>query len=212
MPKSWPASSTSLADSRARWLAEPPPRLIGIWPTARKNHAVFGSSKYSALATKVMRRLTISGRKNESNTARWLPARIAPPCVGTCSRPSTLTRQKKRKIGVNRYFTIQYAICPRTLVPGLVHRFLPLRPYAAPVDRARLLARWTSLSQPVLLALALLSIPLAIAELRLLRPLPAGDETIVTMTSTAVWGAFLVDVAVRAVLLPSPLELLRRDK
>ena len=78
--------------------------------------------------------------------------------------------------------------------------------------RAAWLRRWTDVSQPVLLALALLSIPLAIAELWLLRPLPSGDETIVRTTSTAVWVAFLVDVVVRALLLPSPLELLRRDK
>ena len=88
----------------------------------------------------------------------------------------------------------------------------PLRTLVTVGRRAALLRGWTNLSQPVLLALALLSIPLAIAELWLLRPLPAGDETIVGLTSIAVWSAFLVDVVVRAVLLPSPLDLLRHDK
>ena len=40
-----------MAVSSARCDASPPLRFIGIWPAARKNHAVFQLSKYSALAT-----------------------------------------------------------------------------------------------------------------------------------------------------------------
>ena len=59
---------------------------------ARKNHAVFGSSKYSALATKVTRRRSTSGRKTESENETWLLARITGPSVGTFCSPSTVTR------------------------------------------------------------------------------------------------------------------------
>jgi hypothetical protein len=65
---------------------------MGICPTARKNHAVFGSSKYSALATKVILRCSTSGRKIESENDTWLLARMAPPATGTNSIPSTRTR------------------------------------------------------------------------------------------------------------------------
>src|SRR5215207_8015213 len=63
MPNTLPFSSTSVADARARSLALPPSRRIGIWPQLRKNHAVFRSSKYSALATqyKVSKRTPRSG-------------------------------------------------------------------------------------------------------------------------------------------------------
>ena len=64
---------------------------MGIWPTARKNQAVLGSSKYSALATNVTRRDSTRGRKIESQNERWLPARMAGPSSGTFSRPSTRT-------------------------------------------------------------------------------------------------------------------------
>src|SRR3954468_17581617 len=89
-------------------LALPPPRLIGIWPAARKNHAVFLSSKYSALATKVTRRRMTSGRKIESENDKWLLARMAGPFLGRCSPPSTRTRNAKRRIGVRTAFRTQY--------------------------------------------------------------------------------------------------------
>src|SRR3954447_5759247 len=108
MPNRLPDSSTSRADSSARIDAEPPPRLIGIWPTARKNHAVLGSSKYSALATNVIRRRSISGRKIESENDRWLLARMHGPFLGTFSRPSTRTRKKNRKRGVRIALSNQY--------------------------------------------------------------------------------------------------------
>ena len=74
--------STSVADASARSLALPPSRRIGIWPTPRKNHAVFGSSKYSALATNVTRRRRTSGMKIESRNERWFEARITGPRFG----------------------------------------------------------------------------------------------------------------------------------
>src|SRR5688572_30715397 len=112
MPKRCPPSRTSAAESRAAIDADPPVRLIGICPTARKNHAVFGSSKYSALATKVMRRRRTSGRKIESQNEMWLLARIAGPESGMFSMPSTRTRQKNRSTGVSRSLSTQYAIAP----------------------------------------------------------------------------------------------------
>src|SRR5690349_7016331 len=119
MPNTPPAASTSPADASARSLALPPSRRIGIWPTPRKNHAVFGSSKYSALATNVTRRRSTSGRKIESRNDRWFDARITGPRFGTLSRPSTLTRNVKPSTGVSTPFTTQYS------------------KRALPVDRAR---------------------------------------------------------------------------
>src|SRR5581483_10201155 len=110
MPNMWPALSTSIAESSARWDADPPPRRMGIWPTARKIHAVLGSSKYSALATNVIRRRRTSGKNTESQNDTWLLARIAGPAVGTNSAPSTRTRKKKRRIGVRIVFITQYAM------------------------------------------------------------------------------------------------------
>ena len=49
--------------------------------------------KYSAFATNVTFRLTISGMKIESENERWLLAMIAGPCSGTFSRPSTTGRK-----------------------------------------------------------------------------------------------------------------------
>ncbi len=101
--------------SSARSLALPPSRRIGIWPQLRKNQAVFGSSKYSALATKVTRRRTTSGMKNESRKERWFAredhrhraaarARVPRPGGGT----------KIRMNGVSRPLTIQYKPRQRT--------------------------------------------------------------------------------------------------
>ncbi len=92
MAKIPPASSTARAAARAPSLADPPLRRMGIWPTARKNQAVFGSSKYSALATKVTRRRITIGRKIESQNDTWFEARMTGPSAGTCSSPSTRTR------------------------------------------------------------------------------------------------------------------------
>jgi hypothetical protein len=55
--------------------------------------------KYSALATKVTFRLTISGMKIESTNDRWLLAMIAGPWSGTFSRPSTCGRKTARSQG-----------------------------------------------------------------------------------------------------------------
>src|SRR5215475_3132599 len=49
--------------------------------------------KYSAFATKVTFRRTISGMKIESEKERWLLAMIAGPSAGTLSRPSTCGRK-----------------------------------------------------------------------------------------------------------------------
>ncbi|CPU67770.1 Uncharacterised protein [Mycobacteroides abscessus] len=40
-----------------------------------------------------------SGRMNESITARWLLARMAPPSSGTCSTPRVQGRYRSRRIG-----------------------------------------------------------------------------------------------------------------
>ena len=45
---------------------------------------------YSALPTKVMRRGSTRGRKNESITEVWFGQKMAPPAVGTRSRPTVL--------------------------------------------------------------------------------------------------------------------------
>ena len=83
-----PPAARPSPTSSARSLALPPSRRIGIWPTPRKNQAVFGLSKYSALATNVTRRRTTSGRKIESRNERWLAGEDRPaPSRGTCSLP-----------------------------------------------------------------------------------------------------------------------------
>ena len=86
-----PAVSAPLAASASS-------RSIGTCPTPAKNirdnlPLMPGVVKYSALARKVTRRLTISGMKKESQKERWLLARIAPPVSGTFSAPSTYGRQ-----------------------------------------------------------------------------------------------------------------------
>jgi hypothetical protein len=73
---------------------------MGICPAARKNQAVFHESKYSALARKVTLRVTTSGMKKESQKDWWLGARTTEPCLGMFSRPSTLTRHRRKKNGV----------------------------------------------------------------------------------------------------------------
>ena len=54
---------------------------------ARKNHAVFGSSKYSAFATNVIRRFITSGRKIESENDTWFEAMMTGPSLGRFSSP-----------------------------------------------------------------------------------------------------------------------------
>src|SRR3954451_24429979 len=112
MPNTPPACNTSVADASARSLALPPSRRIGICPTPRKNHAVFGSSKYSALATNVTRRRITSGMKTESRNDRWFEARITGPRRGRCSRPSTFTRKHTPSTGVSAPLTTQYSKSP----------------------------------------------------------------------------------------------------
>ncbi len=71
-----------------------PERSTGSCPTPLKKAAVSfpltpGAVKYSALAMKVTLRSRTAGRKKESENDRWLLARIAGPCAGMFSRPST---------------------------------------------------------------------------------------------------------------------------
>ena len=84
----------------------------GICPAARKNHAVFHESKYSALARNVTLRRTTSGMKKESQKDWWLAASTAGPCVGMFSRPSTFTRNSTKKIGVRTALSTQYVTRP----------------------------------------------------------------------------------------------------
>ncbi len=116
MPSSLPSRTIRTPVSSAPWAAEALDRSIGTWPTPVKNH--FCSLplspvpvKYSILAGKVTRRDSISGRKKESDTARWLLARIAPPSFGMFSAPSMIFGWKNsRRIGPRRTcFMIQYS-------------------------------------------------------------------------------------------------------
>ena len=109
-----PFPSTSLrAVSSARSDTLPPPRRIGICPAARKNHAVFHESKYSALARNVTLRRTTNGMKKESQKDWWLAARTTGPFAGMFSRPSTFTRHRTKKIGVRIALSTQYLTGPR---------------------------------------------------------------------------------------------------
>lgn len=107
--------TSRVAVSSAAWAALPPERSIGNWPTPVKNHFLSrplkpGSVKYSDLAGKVTLRLTRSGMKNESATARWLPARIAPPVSGMFSAPTTLVGHSVLSSGpMNTHFMSQYS-------------------------------------------------------------------------------------------------------
>ena len=78
--------------------ALPPERSIGTWPEPAKK--VFcsqplrpGEVKYSAFATKVTRRGSVSGMNSQSAYDRWLLARIAGPSTGTFSAPVTRGRK-----------------------------------------------------------------------------------------------------------------------
>jgi hypothetical protein len=99
MPKSPPLSTTWMpALTAAAPAPRAPERSTGSWPTPLKKAAVSlpftpGAVKYSALAMKVTLRSRTAGRKKESENDRWLLARIAGPCAGTFSRPSTQGRK-----------------------------------------------------------------------------------------------------------------------
>ena len=60
--------------------------------------------KYSAFATNVTFRLTMSGMKIESENDRWLLAMIAGPSSGTLSRPSTCGRKISLSHGPSRTY------------------------------------------------------------------------------------------------------------
>ena len=69
-----------------------PDRSIGTCPAPVKNFfwnqpLMPGVVKYSALATKVTRRVSVSGMNSQSAYDRWLLARIAGPSSGTWSMP-----------------------------------------------------------------------------------------------------------------------------
>ncbi len=77
---------------------------MGTWPAPEKNFfwnqpLMPGEVKYSALATKVTRRLSVSGMKSQSAYERWLLARIAAPSSGTWSTPNAFGRKTTRSRG-----------------------------------------------------------------------------------------------------------------
>src|SRR5689334_9507591 len=127
MPNSSPRSSTRAAALRARSLALPPARSIGIMPMAGNRNFVFQSSMYSALPTNVIRRGSTSGIMNESMTDVWFGHMIAGPSVGTFCKPSTCTRQPKRNNGVRTVLAIVYS-CPYSRCSSATRRSLPDRP------------------------------------------------------------------------------------
>ena len=95
-----PARGRRAAVSSAALAASPPQRSIGIMPMAGKRYLVFQESMYSALPTKVMRRGSTTGTKNESRTEVWLGQRIA--AAGRRARArarSTWIRQSSRNTG-----------------------------------------------------------------------------------------------------------------
>jgi hypothetical protein len=99
MPATLPDLSTRSSVSRAAWAALPPERSTGIVPVLRKNWRMSQPLiplpvKYSAFATNVTLRSTISGVKIESEKERWLQARMTGPVGGTLRRPSTTGRNR----------------------------------------------------------------------------------------------------------------------
>ena len=97
MPNKFPACSRASAASRVSWAARGPSRSICSWFVAFRYAAHSRAAgpeavKYSDLAEYVTGRSSISGRKTESTTDRWLAARMAPPEAGTCSAPVTFGR------------------------------------------------------------------------------------------------------------------------
>ena len=93
-----------MADISAPAAASAPERSIGTWPEPEKNVLCNRPLrpvpvKYSALATKVTRRGSVSGMKSQSAYERWLLARIAGPSSGTFSAPCTWGRKTTRSSG-----------------------------------------------------------------------------------------------------------------
>src|SRR5690348_11676587 len=135
MPSSLPSRRMRTAVASVAWAADPLDRSIGTCPTPVKK--IFfrrptnpGWVKYSALARKVMRRDTSNGRTNESTTARWLLARIAPPCSGTCSTPSIVGLQSSRSSGptsTNLDHQYSTSACPFRLDAVSLRRAVPQR-------------------------------------------------------------------------------------
>src|SRR5699024_4748538 len=77
-----------------------------------------GDVKYSCFAGNTTLRRRCNGMKKESATARWFPARITPPRLGTCSAPITLVGQKSRSNGPrNTYFISRYTTAIASLLP-----------------------------------------------------------------------------------------------
>ncbi len=77
---------------------------MGSWFAASKNRRVThpftpGPVKYSCLARKCTWRSSMAGMNTESETDRWLLARIAGPSVGTFPRPFTQGRNSRRVAG-----------------------------------------------------------------------------------------------------------------
>jgi hypothetical protein len=92
MPNRSPSARIFIADFIAPSAALAPERSIGTWPAPVKNFfwnqpLMPGEVKYSALATKVTRRVSVSGMNNQSAYERWLLARMAGPSSGTWSTP-----------------------------------------------------------------------------------------------------------------------------
>ena len=81
-----------------------PSRSTASWPVASMHKLMSRRPglwlvKYSDLAAKVTGRVSISGRKTESITDRWLEARMAPPVSGMFSPPTTWGCHRPRRNG-----------------------------------------------------------------------------------------------------------------
>src|SRR3954454_2529940 len=120
MPSSFSSRSNRIAVSRAACAAEALERSTGTCPTPVKNTLLThpsspGAMKYSRFARNVIRRGTSRGSRKESATARWLLARIAPPCAGMWCSPSIVGRVSTRISGPSStYFDHQYSTGPGT--------------------------------------------------------------------------------------------------
>lgn len=104
MPSSSSLRSTPSPSRIAAWPASLPERSTGICPALRKKAAVSrplipGPVKYSAFARKVIRRFRIAGIRKWSENERWLPATMAGPDAGMCSRPSIRGRNTSLNSG-----------------------------------------------------------------------------------------------------------------
>src|SRR6187551_2484743 len=117
MPSSFPSRRIRTPVDRAPWAAEALDRSIGTWPTPDMNDFCNQPLmplpvKYSILAGNVTLRDSFSGRKKESETARWLLARMAPPSFGMFSAPSMIRGRKntfstgpRKMCFINQYST-----------------------------------------------------------------------------------------------------------